>query len=254
MTENEFISTGIKKLDQLLGGGIIKGFTTLLLGSPGSSIEILTKQIASTGKTLYITTEENEEEIRSTIERFGWKAENINFVDIAKKYSQSVLNREKKRVGIYKQKSKKRIKELISMGSRDMPSYTNVDENFLTIFLNNISSSSSEKILINSIDFFLNKYAEEEVMRILHSAKIKNLENKGALFIAMQKGIHGNALENKIESISDCVLELEVLRKGSSFDRFLAVKKMRNYAKKIGMARYVIDSDGFVLEMIERIM
>jgi hypothetical protein len=29
---------------------------------------------------------------------------------------------------------------------------------------------------------------------------------------------------------------------------------MRNYAKKIGIARYAIDSDGFVLEMIERIM
>jgi len=27
-----------------------------------------------------------------------------------------------------------------------------------------------------------------------------------------------------------------------------------NYAKKIGIARYTIDSDGFVLEMIERIM
>jgi hypothetical protein len=29
---------------------------------------------------------------------------------------------------------------------------------------------------------------------------------------------------------------------------------MRNYAKKIGIAQYMIDSDGFVLEMIERIM
>jgi hypothetical protein len=29
---------------------------------------------------------------------------------------------------------------------------------------------------------------------------------------------------------------------------------MRNYAKKIGIARYMIDSDGLVLEMIERIM
>jgi len=70
----------------------------------------------------------------------------------------------------------------------------------------------------------------------------------------MTKGIYGDVFERKMEGIADCVLELEVIQKGSTFERFLAVKKMRNYAKKIGIARYVIDSDGFVLEMIERIM
>ena len=48
--------------------------------------------------------------------------------------------------------------------------------------------------------------------------------------------------------------ELQVLQKGSTFERFLSVRKMRNYAKKIGIARYTIDDSGFVLEMIERIM
>jgi len=47
MTMDEFISTGIEKLDKLLEGGILKGFTTLILGSPGSSIEILSKQLAT---------------------------------------------------------------------------------------------------------------------------------------------------------------------------------------------------------------
>ena len=70
----------------------------------------------------------------------------------------------------------------------------------------------------------------------------------------MTRGIHGDIFERKMEGIMDVVLELEVLQKGSTFERFLAVKKMKNYAKKIGIARYAIDSDGFILEMIERIM
>jgi len=70
----------------------------------------------------------------------------------------------------------------------------------------------------------------------------------------MTKGIHGELFETKMEGVADCVLELNVIQKGSSFERFLSVKKMRNYAKKIGIARYVIDDSGFVLEMIERIM
>ena len=65
---------------------------------------------------------------------------------------------------------------------------------------------------------------------------------------------HGRQAGMKMEGIADCVLELQVLQKGSTFERFLSVKKMRNYAKKIGIARYAIDSDGFILEMIERIM
>ena len=84
--------------------------------------------------------------------------------------------------------------------------------------------------------------------------QISNVQNKGVLFVVMTRGVHGDIFERKMEGIADCVLELEVLQKGSNFERFLAVKKMRNYAKKIGIARYVIDSDGFVLEMIERIM
>jgi hypothetical protein len=32
-------------------------------------------------------------------------------------------------------------------------------------------------------------------------------------------------LKRRIEGLADCVLELEVIQKGSTFERFLAVKK-----------------------------
>jgi len=66
--------------------------------------------------------------------------------------------------------------------------------------------------------------------------------------------VYGELFERRMEGIADCVLELEIMKKGSAFDRYLSVKKMKNYARKIGMARYTIDKDGFVLEMIERIL
>ena len=52
-----FISTGIDKLDRLLEGGIPNGFTTVLFSTPGSSGEILVKQLAAVGDVTYITTE-----------------------------------------------------------------------------------------------------------------------------------------------------------------------------------------------------
>jgi len=73
MGKEDFVSTGIEKLDRLLEGGAPKGFTILILGSPGSSIEILCKQLATSGDVLYFTTEETEEEIINAMKRFNWK-------------------------------------------------------------------------------------------------------------------------------------------------------------------------------------
>ncbi len=250
-----FINTGIEKLDRLLEGGIPNGFTTLILGSPGSSTEILVKQISTVGNVTYITTEETKDEIIDTMKRFHWPMPEIEFVDVSAKYYQNVLKGEQKRVSIYEQRSKLKLKELIEMGSTGMPSTVTGDEDFLAVLSNKIKTAPANKIvIINSLDFFLSQYGQEDVLKTIYAAKVSNLKKKGALFIVMTKGIHGDLLERKMEGLADCVLELDVIQKGSSFERFLSVKKMRNFAKKIGIARYVIDDSGFVLEMIERIM
>src|SRR5512136_2432502 len=101
-----FIRTGIDKLDRLLEGGIPCGFTVVLLGSPGSSTEILVKQIAISSNVTYITTEETKQEILDTIHRFKWPEPDIDFVDISEKYYSNVLQGEQKRVSIYEQRSK----------------------------------------------------------------------------------------------------------------------------------------------------
>lgn len=250
-----FLSTGIEKLDRLLEGGIPHGFTSVILGSPGSSTEILVKQISSVGNAIYISTEESEDEIKDTMTRFNWKVGDIEVVDISSKYYKNVLRGEQKRVSIYEQRSKLKLKELIEIGSTGMPSTVVGDEDFLAILSNKTKSATANKIIIvNSLDFFLSQYRQEDVLKTIYAAKVGNLKNRGALYIVMTKGIHGELFERKMEGLADCVLELDVIQKGSSFERFLSVKKMRNFAKKIGIARYVIDDSGFVLEMIERIM
>jgi KaiC/GvpD/RAD55 family RecA-like ATPase len=254
MIKEEFISTGIEKLDKLLEGGTPKGYTVLILGNPGSSIEILSKQLAINGKTLYFTTDETEEEIKNTMQRFGWIKNNIEVIDIASQFSESLLSGEQKRVDAYEQRSKLRLKELIEIGSSDMQVITKNEEDFLAVLSNKIKTTEKQKIIINSLDFFLNQYSQDEVIRTIHAAKICNIKNNGVLYIIMTSGIHGDIFERRMEGLVDCILELELIQKGTTFERFLAVKKMKNYAKKVGIARYTVDADGFVLEMIERIM
>jgi len=254
MIENEHISTGIENLDKLLEGGIQKGFTSLILGSPGSSIEILGKQIASTKNVLYITTDESKEDVTDTMMRFGWDISNIDFLDISSEFSKEILKGIGRPINIYEQKTKSKIKELIKEGSSNIYSKSNRINDYLAYMLDNIKNKKYEKAIINNLDFFINEYPSETILRIIQEIKIQNYEKKSALFIILTKGVYGEILENKLEGISDCVIELEVLQKGSTFERFLTIKKLRNFAKRIGIARYVVESNGFVLETVERIM
>ncbi|MEF8848535.1 MAG: RAD55 family ATPase [Candidatus Thermoplasmatota archaeon] len=251
---NSFITTAIDKLDSLLEGGIPKGFITLILASPGSGVEIFCKQLATNGEIIYLTTDETVDEVKNTMERFNWQYDNIDFVDLNSKYLDEVIRREEKKLRYNEKINKTKIKELIEMGSEDKNPKNNEEEDYLNIFADILSSSNSKKVIINSLDFFLNQYPKEKILKTLDVAKLRNLKNKGNIFLSMTKGIYGEMFETQMERLADCVLELDVIKKGSNFERMLAVKKMKNYAKKIGLARYKIDDEGFDLENIERII
>jgi len=252
---NNFISTGVDKLDALLEGGIPKGFFTLILGVPGSGCEILVKQIASAGDSLLISTEETKDEIISTMKRFKWNTNGIEIIDIASKYTENILLSQEKRVSVYQKRAGIDLKELIAESSGGFPQLKESEPDFLAMLGNRITEAKLPKrMLLYYLDFFLDQYPQDDVMKTVHAMKVANLKNKGALFIVLTKGVYGDLFERRMESIADCVLELDIMKKGSTFDRYLSVKKMKNFARKIGMARYTIESSGFVLEMIERIL
>jgi DNA repair protein RadA/Sms len=77
----ERISTGIKTLDEALGGGIVKGQVILLSGEPGIGKSTLLLQVSSNiskkGKVLYITGEESAQQVYIRGERIGALSESL---------------------------------------------------------------------------------------------------------------------------------------------------------------------------------
>lgn len=74
--------THISGFDNLLGGGIVKGSTMLIAGTPGSGKSTLLLQLAGQladqgKKIIYVAGEENEEQIKMRAERFGINNPNI---------------------------------------------------------------------------------------------------------------------------------------------------------------------------------
>lgn len=83
MDERPRVKTGIQLLDKALKGGIPSGNIVLIPGGAGTGKSTLCLQIAVNGsttfgeKSLYISTEQNKEELYHQAESFGWPLEDL---------------------------------------------------------------------------------------------------------------------------------------------------------------------------------
>ncbi len=75
--EIERLTTGVKGIDEILRGGIPKGFTVAVVGEPGTGktifcIHFIAAGLVSGDKGIYVTTEESRESIIRQAEMFGF--------------------------------------------------------------------------------------------------------------------------------------------------------------------------------------
>ncbi|WP_297636368.1 DNA repair protein RadA [uncultured Clostridium sp.] len=80
--ERERLDTGLKELNRVLGGGLVRGSLTLISGDPGIGKSTLLLQTASNisdkyGKVLYVSGEESEEQIKIRGDRLGVKSDEL---------------------------------------------------------------------------------------------------------------------------------------------------------------------------------
>ncbi len=73
--EDRFLSTGVKELDEMLGGGLRAGSSTLIVGPSGAGKTMLAVSFIAEGvkngeKCAYITHEESEDQIRHYLSKF----------------------------------------------------------------------------------------------------------------------------------------------------------------------------------------
>ncbi|WP_373897432.1 DNA repair protein RadA [Haloimpatiens sp. FM7315] len=84
-SEYERLDTGIRELNRVLGGGLVKGSLVLISGDPGIGKSTLLLQTASNiaskyGKVLYVSGEESEEQIKMRGDRLSTSSPNLFIV------------------------------------------------------------------------------------------------------------------------------------------------------------------------------
>jgi KaiC/GvpD/RAD55 family RecA-like ATPase len=239
----EMITTGVKILDETLGGGIPIGFTTLIIGSPGAGIELFAKQFATSGKetenVVYVSTNERNEDILSTIKRYGW-SQNINIINIGTRYYEKVLAR-KLDVSKYRYEglTRKDIDALI-LGAK-----SERDENFLSNLTYEVSKLDPPlRLIIDSMDFFLEQHPHQDVISALRMIKAHIQHSESIALFTLQKDVYEKRTYSGIEGVVDCIIELDTWIEKAEYKRFILIKKLRNHPERTGVFKFSIGDGG----------
>lgn len=279
-------STGIPALDIFLKGGLPQGFTTLLLAPSGSGSEIFAKQFAANHEgeqVIYVSTDESRKEIQETVREAGWDISNVRIMDMQSDFADAMMEAQqanletnpsrfmvddepkpqKRRFDprslIEGTKSTDMLRREVARGEVPVSESKRPGRQKDTDYLGQLIDPyaklrTPDRMVIHSIDFFLNLYPVEQVVASLTALKAANSKAGGQLLLVMAKGAHGNTVERRLELLADCLIELEMSRNGTKFDRFFMVKKVKNRTTGVGVSTYEIDEDGFSLETLERIV
>ena len=236
----KFTSIGIPALDEHLGGGIQKGSTVLCMGTPGSGTEFFAKQFSSAGQesVTYFTSTERDEDVLTVMREYGWRTD-LKIINVGTKYYESVLAK-KLEISRFRQ-------EGITLGDirRFRDQDTMKEENFLTFLAYEISKLSPPfRVVINSLDFFLENYESSEVLMAMRTIKAHTQHSESVTLMTMLKGVHDSRIQSSIEDLADVILELEREKVGHEFKKYITVQKVRNRPAMVGIIPCVYDKTG----------
>jgi len=248
--------TGIEKLDDLLMNGIPRGYSMLVMGTPGSGFELLAKQFAKAGagaeNVTYYATNESAAEVIATMRYFNWPT-NMTIVDINTQYYEKVLQKELEVARL--QREGLTISDIAEIEAEE----TNVLDEYKTINFHDemlydaTSLTAPFRIVIDSIDFFFEHYPPQEVIAGLRSLKTYVQNMGGTMLVTSVKDSWEVKIEHALQAAMDVVLELEISRMGSTFENRLIIKKVRNRPDKNAILFYSITENGLTPEMVMRV-
>jgi KaiC/GvpD/RAD55 family RecA-like ATPase len=231
---------GIPALDEHLGGGVQKGSTVLVMGSPGSGTEFFAKQFASAGTetVTYFTSTERDEDVLGVMREYGWRTD-LRIVNVGTKYYEGVLAK-KLEISRFRQEGI-RLGDVRRFRERDAAK----EENFLTFLAYEVSKLTPPfRVVINSLDFYLENYDSLEVLMAMRTVKAHTQHSESVTLMTMLKGVHDSRIQSSIEDLADVIIELDREKVGHEFKKFIIVQKVRNRPAMVGIIPTTFDKTG----------
>ncbi len=217
--------SGIRGLDEMLGVGLPKGRTILVLGGPGSgktifSIQFLIEGAYSYGENgLYVSFDERKEHLYSEMEPFGWNLPNsesegkFSFVDAAPRLDKTGDSSPQK---------------LISTLERE------------------VKRSNAKRIVVDPVTSLVMQIPDVVKRRRAVMNLIETLNNLGTTsLITLELRASGASRSLQLEEyLAQGVIVLQTSKVGSSLTKTIQIEKMRGINHDDQPRPYKITSKG----------
>jgi circadian clock protein KaiC len=266
----EKVGTGVPELDQLIGGGIPRGFNVLVVGRPGTGKTILGLQYLYDGTKkgengLYITVDANSELVRDQGKVFGWDIANLEAdkkicildVPLNMKQRLSIFNLIQSKIKEYQ--VKRIVFDSLSSFIFNMNQFV-IDLPTIDTF----STLSQADKGYFEYDIMNKQPASKELDRLRPDpAHFEVNEEKRIIYLMFREFsawgttnmvITSSSAENPeatvdgvSEFVCDGMFDLKSLAIGETLSRTLSVKKMRHTEIDGGIKSYDITSNGIAL-------
>jgi len=226
MTEKT--ATGVAGLDEMLEGGIPKGYTILVAGGPGSgkstfAMQFLTNGIDQYGENgIYITLEERPEDMIRNFSNYGWDLSKIKIISMIPQ-----------KASIVQETKYVTSEEVVSGGEKNTielsPKRFSIDL-VRDIIKDHVNESNAKRLVVDSLAALSvqleNVFSiRQEILGL--SNLLSELGCTSLLLTEMPEGQAGISRYGIEEFVCQGVIALYNIRKGSERARGLEILKMR---------------------------
>jgi len=230
------------------------GFTFLVTGQPGSGKEILLKQYAGAkgkeGSSLYFSATESADEVKSLIQSHGW-AKDVEIFDLSYIYYDRVLSQT---LEIARKRETFSAERVTRIASEDLDKSYESELNFVNIVWSNFTDAKKPcKAVFDCMEFIADYHSQQEAIHLMQAVKIYTQNTGGLSLFSLTKELYPT-MQLRMESIADCVIELDTFRRLDEVERIIVVKKIKNLQHKLGINRYIISDDGFEYDTMKRVV
>ncbi len=231
------ISTGIKGLDDMLGGGLPSGRCILVCGGPGSGKTILSVQFLCNGVTehnetgLYVALGESPTHLKEDLSGFGWNIERLEKDEKLVIVDASPLRTIPAHVKIGK----------VSLGKRDFRMLSLIE-----VIKTRTKEIGAKRVVIDSISSLILQYPDESERRNAVLDLFEAVTDLGATSLITTE-LRATALEREVQAeefLSHGVIVFHTFNEGGRLIRAIQIEKMRGVSHDHQLRPYKIYTNG----------
>lgn len=222
--------TGISLLDRNLGGGLPSGSVAYIHADSKSMAEVFLYQFTQARKTYYFTNERRPVYVMNDIQNFGFKTNDITFVDIYSEYYITPHGEMIDNVG----------NEFVDAKIVEFTEYN------LKKLL--VEGQNDINIIFDTFSFYLNLNVNPGLIRRLLNIIYELTKNVNCLtFLYGLKDTHEKNLENEILKSCDVVFDVELDKNLDKISNRLSIPKIRGRVPVAEMIKFKV-GDGVQID------